>query len=140
MTHELDDDVLFDPLLSDEPLDLPAIRQDDALVDALNRGDSAAAAQIIEDDPESDPLIVMLCAWVASVQPDPVVESTKTAGGSDDGNTTMVQSTPHVTTVLRRVAPLPAVWLAVLATAYLCWRHATSRSKDRTPVDRRLHA
>ena len=33
------DDLLFDPLLSDEPIDLAAVRADDALIDALGGGD-----------------------------------------------------------------------------------------------------
>ena len=64
---DLDDDLLFDPLLSDEPIDLAAVRADDALIDALSGGDLAGADDLADDDP----LIAMLAAWAASARPDP---------------------------------------------------------------------
>ena len=64
---DLDDDFLFDPLLSDEPIDLAAVRADDALIDALAGGDLAAADDVVDPD---DPLIAMLAAWAASARPD----------------------------------------------------------------------
>src|SRR5690349_1518806 len=64
---DLPDDLLFDPLLSDEPIDLAAVRADDALIDALGGGDLDAARDLIADD---DPLIAMLAAWAASARPD----------------------------------------------------------------------
>lgn len=46
------DDLLFDPLLSDEPIDLAAVRADDALIDALGGGDLAGADDLVDpDDP-----------------------------------------------------------------------------------------
>ena len=62
------DDLLFDPLLSDEPIDLAAVRADDALIDALGGGgDLDCALDLIDAD---DPLIAMLAAWAASTRPD----------------------------------------------------------------------
>ena len=63
---DMDDDLLFDPLLSDEPIDLAAVRADDALIDALSGGDLAGADDLADDDP----LIAMLAAWAASARPD----------------------------------------------------------------------
>ena len=64
---DMDDDLLFDPLLSDEPIDLAAVRADDALIDALSGGDLAGADDLADDDP----LIAMLAAWAASARPEP---------------------------------------------------------------------
>ena len=64
---DFDDDLLFDPLLSDEPIDLAAVRADDALIDALGGGDLAGADDLVDPD---DPLIAMLAAWAASARPD----------------------------------------------------------------------
>src|SRR4051812_42749936 len=61
------DDLLFDPLLSDEPIDLAAVRADDALIDALGGGDLDCALDLVDAD---DPLIAMLAAWAASTRPD----------------------------------------------------------------------
>ena len=61
------DDLLFDPLLSDEPIDLAAVRADDALIDALGGGDLAGADDLVDPD---DPLIAMLAAWAASARPE----------------------------------------------------------------------
>ena len=63
----MDDDLLFDPLLSDEPIDLAAVRADDALIDALSGGGLAGADDLADDDP----LIAMLAAWAASARPEP---------------------------------------------------------------------
>jgi hypothetical protein len=60
------DDLLIDPLLSDEPIDLAAVRADDALIDFLGGGDLDAAHDLIDVD---DPLIAMLAAWAASARP-----------------------------------------------------------------------
>jgi Anti-sigma-D factor RsdA to sigma factor binding region len=64
---DMDDDLLFDPLLSDEPIDLAAVRADDALIDALSGGDLAGTDDLADDDP----LIAMLAAWAASARPEP---------------------------------------------------------------------
>ena len=64
---DMDDDLLFDPLLSDEPIDLAAVRADDALIDALSGGGLAGADDLADDDP----LIAMLAAWAASARPEP---------------------------------------------------------------------
>ena len=61
------DDLLFDPLLSDEPIDLAAVRADDALIDALGGGDLVGADDLVDPD---DPLIAMLAAWAASARPE----------------------------------------------------------------------
>ena len=71
---DVDDDLLFDPLLSDEPIDLAAVRADDALIDALSGGDLAGADDLVNDDP----LIAMLAAWAASARPDPATATRPT--------------------------------------------------------------
>ena len=71
LSETFPDDLLLDPLLSDEPIDLAAVRADDALIDALGGGDLDAAVGMIDDD---DPLIAMLAAWAASARPDEQAE------------------------------------------------------------------
>ena len=71
---DVDDDLLFDPLLSDEPIDLAAVRADDALIDALSGGGLAGADDLDDDDP----LIAMLAAWAASARPDPAAATRPT--------------------------------------------------------------
>ena len=66
------DDLLFDPLLSDEPIDLAAVRADDALIDALGGGDLTGADDLVDPD---DPLIAMLAAWAASARPEAEIAS-----------------------------------------------------------------
>ncbi|HEX8520548.1 MAG TPA: hypothetical protein VF667_13220 [Pseudonocardia sp.] len=63
------DDLLFDPLLSDEPIDLAAVHADDALLDALGGGDPTAARALVDPD---DPLIAMLAAWAACSRQDEI--------------------------------------------------------------------
>jgi len=76
------DDLLFDPLLSDEPIDLAAVRADDALIDALGGlGGLDSANDVVDPD---DPLIAMLAAWAASARPETARSDTaaeKTATG-----------------------------------------------------------
>ena len=66
-TRRLRRHLLFDPLLSDEPIDLAAVRADDALIDALGGGDLVGADDLVDPD---DPLIAMLAAWAASARPE----------------------------------------------------------------------
>ena len=79
---DFDDDLLFDPLLSDEPIDLAAVRADDALIDALGGlGGLDSANDVVDPD---DPLIAMLAAWAASARPEsarPDTAAEKTATG-----------------------------------------------------------
>ncbi|MDF3049771.1 MAG: hypothetical protein K0R87_1409 [Pseudonocardia sp.] len=73
-----DDCLLFDPLLCDEPIDLAAVRADDALIDALGSGDLATARTLIDDD---DPLIAMLASWAAAARTDPDEQAAPAVGG-----------------------------------------------------------
>ena len=82
---DMDDDLLFDPLLSDEPIDLAAVRADDALIDALSGGDLAGADDLADDDP----LIAMLAAWAASARPD-------TAAAPHSTDPDAASSVPHL--------------------------------------------
>jgi hypothetical protein len=50
------------PLSADEPLDLDAVRRDDALLDAIGHDETPAGADA------ADPLIPMLAAWAASAR------------------------------------------------------------------------
>jgi hypothetical protein len=49
----------FDPLSADEPLDLPGVREDDALIEAIRHSEAPDGA---------DPLIPMLAAWASSAR------------------------------------------------------------------------
>lgn len=60
------DEPQFDPLLSDEPIDLNAVRADDALISALAHGDRDAARELVESD---DELLALIAAWIADVRP-----------------------------------------------------------------------
>ena len=91
---DVDDDLLFDPLLSDEPIDLAAVRADDALIDALSGGGLAGADDLNDDDP----LIAMLAAWAASARPDPAAATRPT-----DPDVATTGPGPH----LRPVAAAP---------------------------------
>ncbi len=73
-----DDGLLFDPLLCDEPIDLAAVRADDALIDALGAGDLATARTLIDDD---DPLIAMLASWAAAARTDSDEQAAPAVGG-----------------------------------------------------------
>jgi hypothetical protein len=84
-----DDALLFDPLLSDEPIDLAAVRADDALIDALSGGDLAGADDLADDDP----LIAMLAAWAASARPEPTAVTHPT-----EPDVAATGSSPHVPT------------------------------------------
>ncbi len=92
---DVDDDLLFDPLLSDEPIDLAAVRADDALIDALSGGGLAGADDLDDDDP----LIAMLAAWAASARPDPAAATRPT-----DPDVAATGPAPH----LRPVTAAPA--------------------------------
>lgn len=63
-------DPLSDPLFSDEPLDLEAIRADEGLINALAQGDEDAARSLAEAS--DDALLGIIAAWTASVRPPPV--------------------------------------------------------------------
>lgn len=67
-----DDDVLFDPLGSDEPVNIPAVRADDALIDAIKIGDVARAQDIAGDS--DDELIALLAVLMREAQAAPEAE------------------------------------------------------------------
>ena len=93
---DFDDDLLFDPLLSDEPIDLAAVRADDALIDALGGlGGLDSANDVVDPD---DPLIAMLAAWAASARPE-------TARPGTAAETT---ATGDAVPLLRSVPAIPA--------------------------------
>ena len=96
------DGLLFDPLLSDEPIDLAAVRADDALIDALSGGDLGAAHDLIDPD---DPLIAMLAAWAASARPDMEPEPERSRPPlslvpASDAGTGAADVTPHITAAI----------------------------------------
>lgn len=61
-SSDRDDDLLFDPLLSDEPIDVAAVRADDALIDALAADPDTPVVLLVV---EHDPLLLLLIAWAA---------------------------------------------------------------------------
>ena len=81
MSDSPDADFLSDPLWADEPIDLPAVRRDDALIDAIERGEVEAA---LTDDSD-DELVALLAAWLADVARTTKRRRTDHDDRSDDG-------------------------------------------------------
>jgi hypothetical protein len=67
MNDKHDDEPPFDPLLSDQPLDLDAIRADEELMQAIATGQIDAARALRGEDDQL--LISLLGVWVRSGRP-----------------------------------------------------------------------
>ena len=119
------DDLLFDPLLSDEPIDLAAVRADDALIDALGGGDLVGADDLVDPD---DPLIAMLAAWAASARPEteaasPIADEPASVGQEPTGAPLLrpVAETPVGEAAGHRICEYPD------STTSLCRAHRPRR-------------
>ena len=127
------DDLLFDPLLSDEPIDLAAVRADDALIDALGGlGGLDSANDAVDPD---DPLIAMLAAWAASARP----ETTRpdTAAETTGDAVPLLRSVPEIPADEPVGTPTTAVEPAARMDQPTVRLSAPARPAEDSPTDER---
>ena len=129
------DDLLFDPLLSDEPIDLAAVRADDALIDALGGlGGLDSANDAVDPD---DPLIAMLAAWAASARPETARPDTAAETTATGDAVPLLRSVPEIPADEPVGTPTTAVEPAARMDQPTVRLSAPARPAEDSPTDER---